>query len=73
MDSRLFLRLGLLLDVEFGAALLRLASIMAVLILSLASAVAREAGDGASDGALCTVAHARCQVVQLSARLLLAT
>ena len=63
--------LGLLLDVVLGAALLRLARVMLVLILGLLGTVARQPSHGPSDGARDAVRRARGVVVELAACLLL--
>ena len=64
-------RLGLLLDVELGPALLRLAGVVPVLVLGLLGAVARQARHGAAHGARHALAHPGRVVVDLPARLLL--
>lgn len=64
-------RLGLLLDIDLGPALLRLSRVVLGLVRVLLGAVARQARHGAAHRARHPVAHPRREVAELPARFLL--
>lgn len=71
LEDQLLTSLSLLPDIVLGPALLRLASIVLVLILSLLGTIARQARSGASHRSTDAVADPRGIVLELATGLLL--